>query len=39
MKRVRYIHKVIKIGNFRFSFYKLGKKITFRFEYSKGWEV
>jgi hypothetical protein len=31
-----YIHK--RLGWFRFSFYRLNKKLTIRFEISKGWE-
>ena len=32
------IHKEFKIGIFRFSFYKLRNKWTFRLELSSGWD-
>jgi len=35
---IKYIHKEIKIGIFRFSFYKLGKKWCIRFEMQNGWD-
>ena len=33
-----YIHKEMRVGWFRFSFYKLFEKFTIRFEISRGWE-
>ncbi|MHA1437885.1 MAG: hypothetical protein ACTSPD_09940 [Promethearchaeota archaeon] len=34
----KYPYYVYSLGNFRFAFYKKGKRLTLRFEYSKGWE-
>jgi hypothetical protein len=36
MKKI-YLHKIYKIGWFRFSFYRLGKRFCVRIELSKGW--
>jgi len=33
-----YCHRYIKIGWFRFAYYRLGKKFTIRIELSKGWD-
>jgi len=38
IKNIWYIYQEIKIGIFRFSFYRLGKKICIRFEISNGWD-
>jgi hypothetical protein len=32
-----YVHEEIIIGWFRLSYYRYGKKLTIRFEISKGW--
>ena len=37
-KKKVYIYEEIKIGIFRFVFYRLGKRFTIRLEISKGWE-
>jgi hypothetical protein len=36
-ERKKYHHLEIELGWFRFSFYKMRKKFTVRFEISKGW--
>lgn len=36
--KLYYIHVNYRIGIFRFSFYKLGKRFTVRFEISRGWD-
>ena len=38
IKKKVYIHESYKIGWFRFSFYRLGKRFTIRLEISKGWD-
>ncbi len=38
LQRYSYIHKEIELGIFRFSFFKLSKRWTVRFELSKGWD-
>jgi hypothetical protein len=38
LKKKVYIHEYIKIGWFRFCFYRLGNKFTIRLELSRGWE-
>ena len=37
IKGAHYFHKVLAIGWFRFSGYKLGKKFCIRLELSTGW--
>ena len=36
-KKKVYVYEEIKIGCFRFCFYRLGKKFCIRFEVSYGW--
>jgi hypothetical protein len=38
IKKKVYIHEEIKIGIFRFVFYRFGKKFTIRLELSSGWD-
>jgi hypothetical protein len=38
IKMKTYIHKTFRIGIFRFSFYRLGKRFTIRIELSRGWD-
>ena len=37
IKNKMYLHREFRIGWIRFSYYKFGKKLTIRFELSKGW--
>jgi hypothetical protein len=37
-KKKVYIYEEIKIGIFRFVFYRLGKRFCVRLEISRGWE-
>jgi len=38
IKRKVYIHHSYQFGWFRFCFYKMGKKICIRWEFSYGWD-
>ena len=37
-KKQEYVYEEVKIGIFRFSFYRLGKRFTIRLEISRGWD-
>jgi len=37
IKKKVYVHESIKIGWFRLSYYRLGRKFCIRAEISKGW--